>query len=454
MTRRGDPALEAVQALGLSPPARVGVATSGGPDSLAALALLARVGAARGVPVVALHVEHGLRPEAAAAERALVENVARQVGATFAARRVDVASARDRDGGSVEFVARELRHRALDAMAAEHGLTHVVFAHHREDQVETVLLSILRGAWPGALAGIPASRPMPGGAVAVRPFLAVPRAALRAHSAPLAPASDPTNLDRRHRRVAVREDLLPALKAAAPAVDETILAIAEDARVLDAAASRAAAAILEGAYREPGVAIASSGVLDSAGWFARARLLRRITEDDPAFGHATWSLLDALGRACAPGARLAEEVRRGVRLTGRDGVVALFADASPAPVSMRWNGAPVSLPFDAVRKLRIEPLAGAPPAASARSVLLALDPGAMIEVRPRKARDRFPLGAAGHKVVADELSDRKVQPVWRPRIPLVLVDGELRWIAGVRVIAPTEPRAPNAVATLEGPIPW
>src|SRR4029079_2800749 len=118
-------------------------------------------------------------------------------------RRVDVSGERLRTGGSLEFVARELRHRALDEMAAHLSLTHVVLAHHRDDQVETVLLSILRGAWPAALAGMPAFRPMPCGAILIRPFLAVKRAALRLQAAPFAPAEDPMNADERHRRVAV-----------------------------------------------------------------------------------------------------------------------------------------------------------------------------------------------------------------------------------------------------------
>ena len=87
-------------------------------------------------------------------------------------------------------------------------------------------------------------------------------------------------------------------------------------------------------------------------------------------------------------------------------------------------------------------------------LLLALDPGALLQVRPRLAGDRFPLGPAGHKLVADELSDRKLHPVWRPRIPLLWVDEVLRWITGVRVLAPADRRPPNAVVTLEGPMPW
>jgi tRNA(Ile)-lysidine synthetase-like protein len=87
-------------------------------------------------------------------------------------------------------------------------------------------------------------------------------------------------------------------------------------------------------------------------------------------------------------------------------------------------------------------------------LLLALEDGARIEVRSRRATDRFPLGGAGHKLVADELSDRKIQPVWRTRIPLVWVDGVLRWMAGVRVVGPKDGPPPNALMTIEGPMPW
>ena len=262
------------------------------------------------------------------------------------------------------------------------------------------------------------------------------------------------NLDPRHRRVAVRQELIPALEASRGGFGDLVLAIAEAARLLDLAATSAAAAVLERAHREPGVLAVPSGVLRDAGWFARARLLRRVTDEDPAFGHATWSLLDALSRASAPGARVAEEVRRGVRLTSRDGQVALFVDPEPSPRSFSWDGRGQVHPIDGVRSLAIEPLAGPPPPPGAGVLLLALDPGARIEVRSRRATDRFPLGAAGHKLVADELSDRKVQPVWRRRVPLVFVDGALRWIAGVRVVGPRNGRPPNAVMAIDGPMPW
>jgi tRNA(Ile)-lysidine synthase len=449
-----DPALDAARALAVGPPSRVGVATSGGPDSLAALVLVSRVCRERGVPVTALHVQHGLRPQAAGAEREIVARAASLCGAAVDVARVDTAAARAAHGGSVEFVARELRHAALDAMALQHGLTHVVFAHHREDQVETVLLSILRGAWPGALAGMPAARPMSSGAVALRPFLSVSRSALRAHATGLGAASDPMNLDARHRRVAVRHELLPALRAVPGGVDGVVLRIAELAAMLDRAALAAASAVLQRAAREPGAVVVRADELRAAGWFARARVLRGATAADPAFGHATWGLLAALERAAAPGARIAEEVRRGVHLTGRDGMVALFTRPGSASASIAWNGCAAELPAGPGRRFRIEPLGAAPPAASPRTLLLALAPGAVVATRTRSSSDRYRLGVASHKAVADELSDRKVQAVWRARIPLLFVDGDLRWIPGIRIVPPVGGADPNVVVTLDGAAPW
>jgi tRNA(Ile)-lysidine synthetase-like protein len=259
------------------------------------------------------------------------------------------------------------------------------------------------------------------------------------------------NFEPRHRRVAVRQELIPKLEASRPGFGDLVLAVADDARRVDAAASSAASATLARAYREPGAFVVPATELRNAGAFARARLLRRVTEEDPSFGHATWSLLDALGRASAAGARVAEEVRRGVRLTAVGGLVALFVNPRTSSGSFTWDGNGVVQPIDAVRSLRIEPLADRAPVPG--GFVLALDPGARVEVRPRRATDRFPLGGAGHKLVADEFSDRKVQPVWRSRIPLVFVDGQLAWIPGLRVIRRTD-RPPNVVMRVEGPTPW
>jgi tRNA(Ile)-lysidine synthase len=452
-----DLASVATRAIGARSGDRIGVAVSGGPDSLAALVLVARTWRERGVPVVALHVDHRLRPQAADAERRLVERVATSLGAGFATRAVDVRAERDRSGSSIEFAARRLRHAALAAMASELALTRVVLAHHREDQLETVLLALLRGAWPGALAGMPRERPLAGPIVLVRPFLDVPREALRAHAAGLDPAVDATNLDPAHRRVAVRSSLLPGLRASDPATDAIVADVAAHARAIDDAAQAGARRLLAPGgpiYAEPGAVVVDARSLVNAGRFATARLLKTLCERDRALGHASWALVRRVERAAAAGGTAPIEVRRGVAVTARAGRVAVYAVEPPdaIEVEMLWEGRPLDRPVDGVRRVRID--TAEPPPGAVAPYRCHLAKGARIVVRPRRAGDRFPLCVGASKAVADEFCDRKIQPAWRTRIPLVFVDGALRWITGVRVIPSEADARPNAWIAISGPVPW
>lgn len=180
----------------------VAVACSGGPDSLALLALAAEVG----LRPVAVHVDHGARP-GSAAEADLVAGFARQLGTGFAAERVVVAP-----GPNFEARAREARYAALERARERLGATAVLVGHTRDDQAETVLLNVLRGAGVSGLAGMRARR----GAV-VRPLLGVARSDLAGVCARLglAPIEDPMNADPAHRRVWLRREVIPALEAGA-----------------------------------------------------------------------------------------------------------------------------------------------------------------------------------------------------------------------------------------------
>jgi len=178
----------------LPPDARIAIAYSGGLDSTVLLDAAVRVvGATR---CIALHVHHGLSPNA---ERWLAHCVAtsRTLGAAFDAERVKV---RCENGESVEAAAREARYRALDAMCARHGVAALWLAHHADDQAETVLLQLLRGA---GVAGLAAMAPQRADGVAavprVRPLLHLLRAQLEryAHARGLRWIEDESNADTR-----------------------------------------------------------------------------------------------------------------------------------------------------------------------------------------------------------------------------------------------------------------
>ena len=137
---------------GLERGERILVAVSGGPDSMALLDVLARLGPKLGFDIVAHGVDHGLRPEAAA-ELDLAERNAAQLGVPFARTKVALKS-----GGNLQARARAVRYAALEEAASAHSATLIATAHHADDRAETVLLRLLRGSGPRGLAVLPLGR--------------------------------------------------------------------------------------------------------------------------------------------------------------------------------------------------------------------------------------------------------------------------------------------------------
>lgn len=206
----------------------LGVACSGGADSMALLD--AAIDVAGAANVVALTIDHGLQPETAAVCEA-VARWTRTRGAAAVVERVLIES-------RAEAAAREARYAALDRLADELGCAAVLVAHTRRDQAETVLMRILRGTGPAGLAGIPARRDR-----YVRPLLAVDRADIDAYVAARAlPVwADPMNTDRAYLRTRVRTDLLPRLREENPQLDAALVRLAGSAsewlEVIDALAT-------------------------------------------------------------------------------------------------------------------------------------------------------------------------------------------------------------------------
>lgn len=187
----------------------VAVAFSGGLDSTALLHAVTR--AVTGQRVIALHVHHGLQPQADA-WAAHCERIARQLGAGFACTRLSGSPAR---GDSVEAWARAGRHRALHDMALAAGADLLLLAHHRQDQAETFLLQALRGAGTAGLAGMPRQQ-WRDGLCWARPWLDHPRDLIRAYAEQhgLRWIEDPSNADTRFARNRLRQTLWPAFPGA------------------------------------------------------------------------------------------------------------------------------------------------------------------------------------------------------------------------------------------------
>jgi tRNA(Ile)-lysidine synthase len=256
----------------------VAVAASGGTDSTALLHCVCRLALRHGLTVHALHVHHGLQPDA----DAWVGHLRRQV--TRWARRglpvvlhVHRLTGTPGAGESIEAWARRERRSALAAMARDAGCQLVLLAQHRRDQAETVLLQALRGGGARGLAAMPRVAVRDGLSWA-RPWLDQPRQAvesyLRRHK--LRAVVDPSNSEPRFARSRLRATVMPALTHAFADAEVTLAAVARRAAV-------EAAAIDEWLSRDLPL-VAADGQLDVKAWAARHEshrhlLLRRWLAD-------------------------------------------------------------------------------------------------------------------------------------------------------------------------------
>lgn len=206
---------------------RVLVACSGGPDSAALLAVLSRLSGELDLSLTAASVDHGLRPDAAL-EVDVAAALAERFDVPFARLSVEVPAA----GASLQAKAREERYGALRAEAARVGAARIAVGHTLDDQAETVLSRLLRGAGTRGLSGISPAR----ADSVIRPLIDCRRSDVHAFASArgLVHRRDPSNDDRRFERVRLRAEVLPALATEDAQVVEHLAHLADEAREITA----------------------------------------------------------------------------------------------------------------------------------------------------------------------------------------------------------------------------
>jgi tRNA(Ile)-lysidine synthase len=203
----------------LAPRTHVLCATSGGPDSMALLDVLATLRRKLRFSLSAHGVDHGLRQEAGA-ELELAARWAEQQGVPFGTTRVAVAP-----GSNLQARARQARYAALRKAAKRAGATLIATAHHADDRAETLLIRLLHGASVDALAVLP-----PRDGDLVRPMIRASRSDVMSHLARhrIPFARDPSNEDPRFLRVRVRAELMPTLTELDPGIVSHLCALADE----------------------------------------------------------------------------------------------------------------------------------------------------------------------------------------------------------------------------------
>jgi tRNA(Ile)-lysidine synthase len=193
---------------------RVGVAVSGGADSVALLRLLESLRRELGVTLLVIHFDHMLRGPESDRDARFVEELARARGLEFVSAREDVRTAATRDASNIEEAARHLRYRFFESILASQKAARIAIAHTADDQAETVLAHIMRGTGPTGLGSIyPVVYPPSGGTI-VRPLLPIRRQELRSYLQGCGQQwrEDATNADQTRLRSRIRAQLLPVLE--------------------------------------------------------------------------------------------------------------------------------------------------------------------------------------------------------------------------------------------------
>ncbi len=426
----------------IKPADRIAVGVSGGLDSVVLLHLLVSLGYA---PLV-IHINYKLRGEESEADEQLVLRLCASMRLPFEAATLDAKAFAKIHKKSIQASARILRYTFFHQIARRQGLQGVAVAHHRDDQIETVLLNLLRGSGVEGLAGMPVSRPIVSGADVrlVRPLLETPRSDLEAYAKAnaLQWREDSSNASLQYRRNVIRREILPVIAAhfgngavrniaqAANLTREYVsTSLRTQLRIHMKACSRAIgekSGGLDIAYLDSLPAVWRNRVILEGlrRWIPEAEKSALVAERISALRFSQTGRLELVG----PG------------IVFRERTEIVFQNRPLTNISR--GAAAVVGPDEQIDIesgiITVELLPYAPDALDAGTPLVAYMDAAMLSfpllARPWQDGDRFrPLGMLHSKKVSDFLTDEKVPSRSRKRVFVLCSRDEIVWVVGRRI---------------------
>ena len=416
---------------------RVVVAVSGGADSVALLYLLLEVASRAGFSVAGLaHVNHQLRGVDADGDEAFCRALGARLGLPVYVEHADVRRLAADEGRSLEDAARQARYAALNRARAALGADRIAVAHTLDDQAETVVLKLLRGAGPRGIAAISARN----GPI-VRPLLGMRRAQVRSWLADkqIGHVEDASNADLARPRNLVRHEVMPRLQRwFGPGVAATLARAAEVAGADEELLASLTDVALQRVVRTEGTRVLVDRLALGREPLALSRrvaleALRRAGTRHPGFDHveAVLGLCAAGGGGLdLPGGVRAEPIGADVVLSSR------ASDARPQPAGFRY---PLPVPGwvwieESGAGITAERAAEVPAATAEMPVAVVPVARAAqgFQVRSWRPGDALrPLGLGGRKKLQDLFVDRHVGRLERHRMPLVVdSDDRVVWVPG------------------------
>lgn len=414
-------------------------ACSGGPDSLALVDILTKLADEFNIRLAVAHLDHMIRGEASAGDERFVASFCASRNLRYFYRKEDVPAYRRRFALSLEEAARAVRYAFLRETAEALGGALIATGHHRDDQAETVLLHLIRGAGSDGISGI-----KPRGHGIIRPLLSVSRAEIETYckEAGLKPRMDSTNLDTDYLRNKIRLVLLPEMLKINPSVKE---ALARSAELIggERAFVRKSAEAVFGDVVEDGRALrVHLGKFAPLHRALKREVVRmaveRLNGDARGFGFFHVEEIIRLADSGRTGARI--DLPGGAAARRGYGFVEILRSEPRAvceilpnwQVELKLEGTTV-IP-QANRRIESRRLTNYTSPQGSNSIVCDLHRLRLpLFVRLRRAGDRFqPSGMRGTKKLKDFLIDAKVAREERDRILLVCDQAGIVWVCGRR----------------------
>ena len=431
------------------PTGEVLLGLSGGADSMALFHMLLFLRDRGGVTFSAVHVNHGLRGAASDGDEDFVREICRTAGVPLYVYKPDLRGRRD------ENAAREARYACCRTCAEETGIHTLTLAHHRDDQAETFLMRLMRGAGPEGLSCMRAQEEREGLRI-LRPMLEIGgaelRKALRERSLPW--REDETNGGDEYLRNRVRHQFIPAMEAECPGVAGRLARAAELIALEHDATKEAARQAVARYSGEDWFAAVPLAELPEAvrrealrSWWEihQPKLSERNLNSRQTEAISRLVMAKAGSSANLPGGIIARRGKQAIHLTGNGRKEAF--DEIP------WNGEAITL---AGITLSAGSSQGNPGDGKRWQEVPRGFPDGCV-VRTRRPGDRIrPFGMRESRSVQDYLTDRGVDGPWRDRIPLLCRGKEVLLAAGVGAgaVPAWEPEDEHIRLAWQGPMPW
>ncbi|MCC6966410.1 MAG: tRNA lysidine(34) synthetase TilS [Nitrospira sp.] len=444
----------------LQPGQSVLVAVSGGPDSVALLSVLHELAPAWKWSLTVVHCNYGLRGAESDGDAAFVAELCRRLNLPCIVRSLPIPARGPGHSSSLQARARELRYRLFLDLTTELGVDRVALGHTADDQAETVLLRMLRGAGLRGLSGMPHSR----GHRFVRPLLTVTRREILSYLETMGVSfrTDSSNARSIYLRNRVRHELLPVMQSLAPATVRLLARqadmVREDDRLLERLAARRLGRVTVSRDSQT-ILLDRSALIEQHAALQRRMLRQAMHALSPSVGgprgDVVLALLASLSTKRSGGSwrvgSLVVTCEQGlVRIAPDEAPAGVRTEASPQPASsvtlqtvpqvavpctVTWPPTGALIRIAVVTRERGRALLNKPSSAvaifDAERLLLPLT------VRSWRPGDFFsPVGMAGRrKKLQDYFTDAKLSRSMREHIPLLLSREQIAWIVGQRIDA-------------------